>query len=98
MKGTSEEETDYRVLVERIAPIMRGQRPDLVCAALADLLAMVIAGHRAQTREETEELHRRLLANVCGLIGELIPPYIQRADDLIAQGLITSKDVRRFRE
>jgi hypothetical protein len=90
------EETDYRVLVDRIAPILRGHPPELICAALADLLAMAIAGHRAQTAAETEELHRQLLANVCGLIGDLIPPNIKRADDLIAQGLVTSKDVRRY--
>jgi len=39
-------------LAERIYPILRGQEPDLVGAALADVVALWIAGHAPDLREE----------------------------------------------
>jgi hypothetical protein len=66
-------------LVEAIRPILAGHPAPAQGAALADLLAIWVAGHHADTTPsggataETERLRAVLLENHVALVRQLIP-------------------------
>jgi hypothetical protein len=69
MKST----TNIGGIVERVAPILAGNPPEVTGAALADLFAMWLAGHfdergPAETTELREELIAKWLETACQLI------------------------------
>jgi hypothetical protein len=60
-------------IVERIRPILAGNKPEVIGAALADLFAMLLAGHYddrgpAETAELREELITEWLKTARALI------------------------------
>jgi hypothetical protein len=48
-------------IVEMIKPMLADQRPDIQSAVLADLLAIWLAGHAPQVREEVLAIHLKLM-------------------------------------
>jgi len=61
---------EYAVLVERIRPILAGQKPEIVGATLAHLVATFLAGHAPPLRKIEREL-------LLGLIDELVPSALR---------------------
>jgi len=71
-------------LVERIRPILAGNDPGVVSGALADLLAMLLAGHMGPDAAEWREV---LLQEHIKCVRELIPPNEQMImEKMQAQG------------
>jgi hypothetical protein len=62
------------VLVEHIRPFLAGQKPEVVGGVLADLLAMLLAGHFAETEADTAKLREELLRLHFEAVRELIGP------------------------
>jgi hypothetical protein len=60
-------------LVEAIRPILAGHPAPVQGAALADLLAIWVAGHHASTTAETERVRAELLENHIAAVARLIP-------------------------
>jgi len=61
-------------LVEQVRPLFAGRAPHLVGAALADLLAMLLAGHMVPgDRTATHDVRERLLALHIEAVRRLIP-------------------------
>lgn len=59
-------------LVNRIRPVLAGQPPQLVGAALADLLAVWLVSHSVEGDENaTRDVRAELLANHCGQVRRL---------------------------
>lgn len=59
-------------LVERARPVFAGQPPEVVGAALAELLAILLRGHHAETARETQQLRSRLLASHISIVRQLM--------------------------
>jgi len=65
---------DIEKLVERIRPLLSGRSPQTQGAALADLLAMWLAGHIVQGNPAaTDELREELLEAHTAVVRKLIP-------------------------
>lgn len=64
---------DAMRLAGRIAPLLAGHSPEVVGAALADLLATWLAGHRQSDRATTDALRSDLLSMHIGVVKALIP-------------------------
>lgn len=66
---------DVGVLVDRIRPILAHRNPAIQSAALADLLALYIAGHQATEGDKNalDELREEVLAMHMQLVRDLIP-------------------------
>jgi len=61
-------------LVDAIRPLLAGKSADVQGAALADLLAIWLAGHHTPGDEgATRELRAELLAMHCSKVRELVP-------------------------
>ncbi len=61
-------------IVDAIRPILAGHPPDLQGAALADLLAIWLAGHIIPGQPaKTKALRKRLLTMHVAIVRELIP-------------------------
>jgi hypothetical protein len=73
-------------LLSRIGPILAGRPPQVQGAVLADLFATWLAGHFAETPEQTAELREVLLEQHLDLVRKLIPlneaAGLRRARDL----------------
>jgi hypothetical protein len=85
--GKTTEAEEVEALVEAVRPLFAGKRPEIQGAALADLLAMWLAGHvdpndRPVTEAKREELIEIHLAMVRLLIpinyAMLIEPELNR--------------------
>lgn len=59
--------------VESIKPLLAGQDPDVIAAVLAELLAILIAGHRCELPENTAALHEEMLQLHIDVVRKLIP-------------------------
>jgi hypothetical protein len=62
------------VLRKIIEPILAGQGADVQSAVLADLTAMWLAGHIAETKKQTKRVREMLLRDHVKLIRDLIEP------------------------
>jgi hypothetical protein len=72
--GMSLTPRDVRRLFDQIAPLLADHPPPLQGAALADLLAMWLAGHIDETgKTETERLREKLLAAHLEAVRALLP-------------------------
>jgi hypothetical protein len=59
-------------IVEQIKPLLAGQEPNVQGAVLADLLAMWLAGHAPQMREELFAFHVEQVRELVGVNEVLI--------------------------
>ena len=60
-------------MVEAIKPMLAGHPPDVQGAALADLLAIWLAGHYVEDdKDATRKLRAELLAKHCVVVRELV--------------------------
>ncbi len=65
---------DIETLVERIRPLLAGRSPETQGAALADLVAIWLAGHIVQGNPAaTDELREEMLEAHTAVVRELIP-------------------------
>ena len=64
---------DVMALIAAISPLLAGHHPSAQGAALADLLATWLAGHVADTLENSEALRRELLDLHVEKVRELVP-------------------------
>jgi hypothetical protein len=65
-------------IVERIRPILAGHQPEVVGAALADLFAMLLAGHYdPRGPAETDKMREELIAEWLKTARKLIEPNQQ---------------------
>ena len=60
-------------LVMQIRPLLAGLDPGVQSAALADLLAMWLAGHITDSPQSTEAFREALLADHIELVRRLVP-------------------------
>lgn len=66
--------TKVAALVDSICPLLTVHPNNVIAAALADLLALFLAGHYVPgDAEATAELRADTLADLCVLVGHLIP-------------------------
>jgi hypothetical protein len=70
--GTPETREIVRA-VERIKPILAGRPAEMQGAILADLLAIWLAGHRAEDADTTRTLRAEMLAMHIAAVQQLIP-------------------------
>jgi hypothetical protein len=63
---------EARALVHDIAPLLHGRDPGIVGAALADLTAMLIAGHHPVTRAGLMKRHFALVRALVPINHEII--------------------------
>jgi hypothetical protein len=71
MIGTSKTR-EIIAIVEQIKPLLAGQKPEVIAAVLADLMAILLAGHYAEGDEnETRKMRAELLAMHCAKVREL---------------------------
>jgi hypothetical protein len=68
----------------------------VISAALADLIAMALAGLRADPPAETERLRRGILKHHVELVRSLIPVNVKMIDERVARGEITPDDIRVY--
>jgi hypothetical protein len=61
---------EAEALAARIAPLFAGRPPEVVGAALADLMSTLLAGHQGPG---AEDLRAELLARHIGIVLELVP-------------------------
>jgi len=67
-------------LMERIRPLLAGQKSEVVAGALADLLAIWLASHRLRNdagtidAKATDKLRASLLRQHMAAVRELVPP------------------------
>lgn len=59
-------------LVEEIRSILAGRSPPLQSAALCDLMAIWLAGHRGPDRDTTDKIRAQLLRDWLYLLAKLI--------------------------
>jgi hypothetical protein len=62
-----------KALVAAIRPLLAGHPPRVQGAALADLLAIWVAGHYSDSDDETDRLRETILANHSKMVRRLIP-------------------------
>lgn len=67
-------------LVERIRPLLAGHPPEVQGAALADLVAIFIAGHISVDRDTTLMVQSVLIEAHQQLVTELVGLYMARRD------------------
>ena len=72
-----EEALRVRELVERLGVLLHGEGPHVQSAALADLLAMWIAGHFGDSPVATTAVRSQLLRDHMRLVRDLIRPNEQ---------------------
>jgi hypothetical protein len=65
-------------LVNKIMPILAGHGPTVQSAVLADLLAMLLAGHFGRNVEETNGAREDVLTLHLELVRKLVQPNEQR--------------------
>jgi hypothetical protein len=74
---------ESQYLVERIGRILHGRDPAVQSAALADLLAMWLAGHVVPgDPAETDRLRSDLLRDHVRLVADLVRPNAERINAL----------------
>jgi hypothetical protein len=74
MKGFEEDARAAEALVKQIMPLMAGKGPDVQSAALADLMAMWLAGHVVRgDPEATERLRKEILEPWLETVWQLVP-------------------------
>jgi hypothetical protein len=61
-----------KAVVSTIAPILRGLPPGIQSAALADLMAMWLAGHQGE-KLEIDEFREGILQEWCKTVRDLVP-------------------------
>jgi hypothetical protein len=78
-------------MVERIAPILAGHGPDVQGAALADLVAMWLAGHRSATSPNgkqtltDDDIREQILANFLAAVIQLTKINLVFQDEVIEE-------------
>jgi hypothetical protein len=86
-KGAKGDESQE--LVERIAPILSGHGPDVQGAALADLVAMWLAGHRSATLNGKpltgEDLRKQVFAHFVTAVIQLTKVNMAIQDEVMQQ-------------
>lgn len=82
---TSGKPDQYTVddLVARICPLLSGHPPEIIGAVLADLLAMLLAGHQGPCVDEFREEILRLHINA---VRDLIKPNEQMILERVRKG------------
>lgn len=66
-------------IVEWVRPILAGKEPEVIGAALADLFAMLLAGHfDARGAAETDALREQFIAHWLDTVRKLIGPNEQK--------------------
>jgi hypothetical protein len=74
-------------IVVAIGPLLHGQDPLITSAALADLVAMLIAGHRIIGKPAaTKNLQKTLLQLHVETVRKLIPVNMKQQDEAVAHG------------
>ena len=77
-------------LVDLIAPMLTNQNPIVISAALADLMAIVLAGFQHPDAAEKQRVREEILQMHVGKIRELIPVnetiINERVSELIRKG------------
>jgi hypothetical protein len=73
MMNNNERAKEAQRRVEMIKPMLAGQEPEIVGAILADLVAILLVGHRCSTPEATAELREEILRMHIELVRHLIP-------------------------
>jgi len=72
--GKTTEAEEVEALVEAVRPLFAGKRPGIQGAALADLLAMWLAGHVIRDDPEaSERLREQMLELHLRAVGALVP-------------------------
>jgi hypothetical protein len=75
---------DVEALVAAVSPMFVGQPPEVQGAALADLLAMWLAGHVAPDPKTTRQFHEEMLKMHIRAVRRLIPiNYAQKIEPLL---------------
>lgn len=69
-RATERDAIRSQVLVERIRPMLAGERPEVVGAALADLTAIWLAGH---VGPDAEAMRSEILDMHVAAIRDLVP-------------------------
>lgn len=70
----SEETSRIIAIAKRIKPLLAGEPAEVQGAALADLLAIWLAGHQVEgNAEATRTLRAELLAHHCSIVRQLVP-------------------------
>ena len=70
----SEKTSHIIAVAKRVKPLLAGENPEVQGAALADLLAIWLAGHQVEgDLEATRTLRAELLAEHCRLVRQLVP-------------------------
>jgi hypothetical protein len=64
---------EVAALVERIRPILAGHSPEIQGGALADCLAIWLAGHVAADKDATDVLRNQILFQHVAAVQQLIP-------------------------
>jgi hypothetical protein len=77
-KGLDDDQTRAVRLVQMIRPLLAGNQPEAVGAALGELVAIFLAGHHPSTRAEARQ-------TLLELIDELVPVSIE---EMIEQGRV----------
>lgn len=68
----------FQRLVARMRPVLAGQKPEVISAALADLLATLLASHTARDdagiidADATDQLRENLLREHMAFVRELV--------------------------
>jgi hypothetical protein len=84
-------------LVERIAPILHGHEPDVQGAALADLVAIWLAGHRGYASPDGkqtmtgDDLRKEVFAHFRAAVIALTKFNMAIQDEAIAAGMMEKK-------
>lgn len=72
--GSPERIERVRVRVNQVRRILAGEDPALIGAALADLLAIWVAGHVGEDEQETQAYRDLLLNTHMDAVRQLVPP------------------------
>lgn len=65
---------EAEALVRRLRPVLAGHPPEVQSAALADCVAIWLAGNVTEEPAETHRLRQVLLLDFIGLVRKLIEP------------------------
>jgi hypothetical protein len=73
---------EARAIVDRIAPFLAGQRPEIVGAVVAELMARYLACFAPDGRDEVREL-------MLALVDTLVPLTVNQ---MIKDGMVTAEE------
>jgi hypothetical protein len=73
---------EARAIVDRISPLLAGQRPEIVGAVVGELMARYLACFAPDGRDDVRQL-------VLALVDQLVPPTV---DQMVKDGVVTAKE------